>query len=401
MAEAPRRRRSSKRRRAHEVYEAPRRRSSRRMHAARRGGDMGARVGQFALAVGAAGLGFVLADGIDRWLSTYDPSATGEKPKDKFTSDGAGTLANTLNVASSPGLMRIGAGIGMTAIPAIAAMYVEQPFVRASLEGAAIGAGVSLFKSLWNNFLMPMLVGKDTSTAALQKSFIARLYPAEVAASINLRQTDDAGAKRTPQMAVSSTGSGALSAPADVGPFALAASAGGDRLPTVQNVWGTGAQNIPGMPPGIANLPTAAEAMNMALSDGSGSIGSIFDTIAADVRRLMPHATPAQHGAEAARRMHHEMTLRCHVVPHAAPGVRDEAGVAEAPMGIAAPIPTGTVAAEPWQPDPNTIVGPGPQVRTTVGPQPPDTSCGCIADNNPFLGFVGDEPAETASASLS
>ena len=54
--------------------------------------------------------------------------------------------------------------------------------MRSSLEGLAIGSGINLFKMLWNNFLMPMLVGKDTSDPALQKSYIARLYPAEVAA---------------------------------------------------------------------------------------------------------------------------------------------------------------------------------------------------------------------------
>lgn len=396
VMESPRRRRKSSRRRVHAVNEAPRRRSSKRHYSreAKRGTDMATHAGRLALAVVSSGLGFVLADGLDRLLSTYDPTAT-EKPKDKFTSDGAGTLANTLNVASSPGLMRIGVGIGMTAVPAIAAMYVEQPFIRSSLEGAAIGAGVSLFKTLWNNFLMPMLVGKDTSTAALQKSYIARLYPAEVAASINLRQTDSAGAARTPQMAVTSAGSGALSAPpADVGPFALAASAGGDRLPTLQNVWGTGAQNIPGMPPGIADLPTVAQALRQQAGMADGGLGGLFDNIVSQVRQAMPHASAEQHGAEAARRMHHEMTLRCTPVQHPAAGVRDEAGVS------AAPVATG-VAAEPWSPGPPSIPGMGPQgVPGSGGPQPPDTSCGCIADDNPFLGFVGDEPAEPASASM-
>jgi hypothetical protein len=384
MESPKRRRKSSSRRRVRAVSETPRRKSKRHYsREAKRGGkDLASHAGQLALAVVSGGLGFVLADGLDRLLSTYDPTAT-EKPKDKFTSDGAGTLANTLNVASSPGLMRIGAGIGMTAIPAVAAMYVDHPFIRSSLEGAAIGAGVSLFKTLWNNFLMPMLIGKDTSTAALQKSYIARLYPAEVAAALNLRQTDDAGAKRTPQTAVSSAGSGALSAPpADVGPFALAAP----EFPTLQNVWGTG------------EFPTAAQVFHQqaGMADGGdGGLGALFGDIVSQVRRAMPNMGPAEAAAEAARRMHHEMTLRCRVVPHAA-GVHGEAGVSAAPAA-----PTG-LAAEPWQPGPPSVPGVGPQgLPTTAGPQPPDTACGCIGDDNPFLGFVGDEPAESASVSAS
>lgn len=171
------------------------------------------------------GIGFVAADGLDRFLATYNPAAT-EKPKDKFTSDGAGTLANTLNIAAMPGWKRVVAGLGMTAVPALGSTCVKQPMVKASLEGAAIGAGISAFKTLWSNVLMPLLVGKDTSPAALQKSYIARLYPAEVAAHISLAAQKGADGKMA---AGPYPASGALSdAPqagvgADVGPFALAA----------------------------------------------------------------------------------------------------------------------------------------------------------------------------------
>lgn len=223
------------------------------------------------VAVVSGGVGFVLADGIDRFLATYDPSATGEKPKDKFTSDGAGTLANTLNVASRPSLIRVAAGIGTAAVPAVASMYVDNPFMKSGLEGLAIGAGVSVFKTFWNNFLMPMLIGKDkTSTGDLQKSFIARLYPAEVAAHINLEQK---------QTSASGVAFGALSG-GDVGPFALAAESpypdAGQALrratgvqdaayPSAQNVWGTGG-------PG-SDYPTAAQAMGTGAPAGHGNPG--------------------------------------------------------------------------------------------------------------------------------
>lgn len=223
-------RRRGKRRARENVMEASRRtsrRSSRRrsrgMFERRGNGTLG--VGGVVLMVASGGLGFVFADGIDRLLATYNPSSTEEKPKDKFTSDGNGTLANTLNIASMPGWMRLAAGVGITAVPAVGAAYVKNPLVRASLEGAAFGAGISTFKTLWNNIVMPLLLPKETDTATLQKSYIARLYPAESAARINTRPKAADGSERTPEQIeqarrVSSAGSGALS-DQDVGPFAL------------------------------------------------------------------------------------------------------------------------------------------------------------------------------------
>ena len=260
------------------VSEASRHHRRRRSHvrASRKSSGMG--MGEFALALFSGGIGFVLADGIDRLLATYNPASTEAKPKDKFTSDGAGTLANTLNVASAPSLVRIGAGVGLAAVPAIGSRYVNNPYARSALTGAAIGSFVSLFKMLWNGFAMPMLAPKDTSAAGLQKSYVARLYPAEVAATLNRKQS---------QTAVSSGGgAGALSgppshqagvgAPKDVGPYALSgdspypdaaealrqqagtAGPGGD-FPTVQNVWGTG-----------ENYPTAQQA----LTQETGHVGA-------------------------------------------------------------------------------------------------------------------------------
>jgi len=367
MYETPKRRRRSRRaREASPVMEA--RRSRRRYHRsseAKRGGGGGMSPAEFGVAIVSAGLGFVLADGLDRMLATYDPTAT-TKPTDKFTSDGAGTLANTLNVAAMPDWKRLVAAVGMTAAPAVGSMYVKNPMLKSGVEGLAIGAGVSLFKTLWSNVLMPLLVGKDTSVPALQKSYIARLYPAEVAAHLNSRKTDDAGAARTPQMAVSSAGSGALSgppaqtyaapaapvagvgAPADVGPFALSDSprypdaaqalrtaAGVSDFPSLQNTWGTGSSAAGGLLPTVQHTwGTGAEATGMGGSAAGG---------------LLP--TPAQ------------------------------------AMGTGAP----------YMPGPPPGPGPGPQVDRGSDP----SACGCIGDDNQFLGFVGDEAADNTLLSTS
>jgi hypothetical protein len=328
VAEATKRRRPRRARRTREynyTMEARRsRRGGRRTREAAKG-QRGMQMAQLAIAVASGGLGFVIADGLDRLLSTYDPAAT-EKPKDKFTSDGAGTLANTLNVASPPGFMRLAAGLGVAAVPAVGAAFVVNPFLRSSLEGAAIGAGVNLFKTLWNNLLMPALRPKDTSPASLQKSYIARLYPAEVAAAINLAAKKDATTGKMAEGPYPAAGvlsnqpAAGVGAQADVGPFAVGAESpypdaaqalrsaagvqgpGGD-YPTQQNVWGTGAQ--------VAEYPTAAQAM------GTG-----------------------------------------------------------APTGVSA-----------WAPNQPPGTGPGPSART------PDegAACACLGEDNPFLGFVGDE----------
>jgi len=265
------------------------------------------------------GIGFIVADGLDRFLATYNPSAATPAPTNKFTSTGNGTLANTLNVASMPKWARVGAAVGVAAVPALGSVYIKNGLMKSSVEGFAIGASISAFKTLWNNVLMPMLIGKDTSTSTLQKSYIARLYPAEVAASINMKAN---------QVAVSSTGSGALSgapevgtgAP-DVGPFALA-----DSSP----------------------YPTADQALRRATG----------------VQGDSPYPTVAS-------------------------ALRQEAGVhGDSPYPTAAAaIRAMTGVNAPWQPGPPPGPGPGPQAAPGSAP-----SCGCVGDEYAsFLGDAQEE----------
>ncbi len=242
-----------------------------RMHAGGGGGAM--RPAELGMAVLMAGLGFAGADMLDRFIATYNPAGTTAPSADKFTSTGAGTLANTFNVASRPSLMRLGAGAGAVALPAVVAMTLAKrsPMARASLEGMAVGAGVNFFKVIWSNVLIPLLTPKDTSVPSLQKSLFVRLYPTEITAHLNLAAH---------QMAVAP---GALSgAPApqlgvgapDVGPFALAgdssypdaaqalrraAGVQDQPYPSLQNTWGTGG-------PG-SDYPTAAQAMRGGVGD--------------------------------------------------------------------------------------------------------------------------------------
>jgi hypothetical protein len=414
--EAPRRRRAS--RRAH-AYEMPRRyrRSGKRSNP-----FSGA---ELALALGTGAAGFIVADMVDRLLATYDPTAA-TKPTDKFTSDGAGTLANTLNVAAQPTLLRGGVALAMAALPLIGSTFIAQPMLRSSLEGFGIGAGINAFKLLWQNLVMPLLKPADTSTAGLQKSFIARLYPAEIAAAINMAQ-------QPPTQAVSSGGgSGALSG-ADVGPFALSAEspypsaaealrqqAGiggpGGNFPTLQNTWGTG------------EFPTAAQAMGV-----GEAVSNIAQTVAANVPGVTPAQAAAAAGA-AAGRPHDIMGALVLVLPHvhpallmrvaqaihphvasinasaAAPAPAVPVATSPAPaagatsglygVGQSAPASTGQPMSAPLTAVPSAPVPVGPPPLPTPGPRvnsPEHASegCACLSDDNPFLGFIGDGEEET------
>lgn len=372
--------------------------------------------GELLLAMGAGVAGFVAADFLDRFLATYDPSAA-TKPTDKFTSDGAGTLANTLNVASMPGMWRAAAAFGMAAAP-IGLSFVpavrRNPLLCSGLEGFAVGATINAFKLLVNSVIMPLLKPADTSTAGLQKSFIARLYPAEIAAAINLAQTP-------PQQAVSSGGgSGALSGP-DVGPFALSAespypdaaqalrqragiSGPGGNFPTLQNTWGTG------------EFPTAAQAMG---------VGETVSNIAQTVAATVPGVTPAQaaHAAgAAAARPHDIMGALVFVLPHVHPGLLTRLAqliqphvaslntgsapstpVATAPApgataglyGVGQAAPTGQPMGVPLSAVPTASIPMGPPPLPTPGPRSnspehANQGCACLGDGDQFLGFIGD-----------
>src|SRR6516164_7956636 len=116
-ASAPRRRR--RRRHSYEAsttYAPRRRRHHRRAHAFSNPLSGG---GEFALALISGGIGFAVADFVDRYMATYDPSAvakgTTAAPTDRFYGGTNGTLANTLNIASPPNLMRIGVGVAVPA----------------------------------------------------------------------------------------------------------------------------------------------------------------------------------------------------------------------------------------------------------------------------------------------
>ena len=321
-ARRPRRRRH----RAREVSEVKETRRRRRRHTrelgmfearSRRGkSGRGMYVAEMALAIGSGSFMYIVANGFDRWLATYNPETDPAKlPKHKFTSDGAGTLANTLNISSHPSWLRIGAGLGMAALPAVGSIFVEHPMLRSSLEGAAVGASVQFIQMIWSNVVVPLLAPKDTSNDGLKKSFIARLYPTEIAAAINMKaQTPPGPSALTGGTATGLSGAEAPAAGVgqpDVGPFALqgpsyypsavealrahAQAAGlnggheSNRLetgigyyPTVQELWrqASGGDTASGFRPSVQDILTRTT--------------TAVQSLAPAVQAAMPAATPAQ-----------------------------------------------------------------------------------------------------------
>ena len=189
--------------------------------------------GEVILAIISAGLGFAVADFVDRYLATYDPSAA-TPPTDRFTGGTNGTLANTLNISSPPSMIRLGAGVGVTALFGLGAYVVKNSLGRSALQGAMVGAGVNLFKLVWNAWVMGNLLKPAAADqATMQKSLGARLYPAEVVAAQNLASnppayTSPQGLNRAPQQQQHMPAAPPPARPqgvGDPGPFAIAPAA--------------------------------------------------------------------------------------------------------------------------------------------------------------------------------
>ena len=413
-----------------------------RRHYARAGklsklSTMGKKLGKLALYAAVAGVGFTLSDGVDRFLATYNPTHE-KKPTNKFTSDGAGTLANALNVASSPHALRIANAVGQVLVPAFVSMYVKNPLARSSMESYAVGAGVKAFSLLWTNVLMPMLGAHKTGDdpKKLMGSVIARLYPAEVAAKMNMDQKP--------------TAEGALSGGPDVGPFAIGApSPYPDAVEALQRQAGvsdnetyptaaqalrkqTGVDGPYGFRPAP---PTGRYGNNPIINRWHGAHpqfqpGGYAHSVAMSRQwgRFQSPSAPGHH--------HHHCMLRAktmypsytaeqlhswclahpystHPYLYVGPTQNPVTGVISAPQDLtdtglspeeqanaappnAAPAPAPFPPAVVPTPDPvgPPTYAPGPGTSPGPGPQPVSTSdCGC-GDDNKFLGFIGDAQEE-------
>jgi len=394
----PRSRSRSRGARESTVTEARPRRRSYAMEEMAGGGDM-------AITTLTAGGGFVAFDVLDRFLASYDPSAA-TKPTDKFTSDGSGAMANTLNIASMPSPTRWAAAILPTAATAFASMGAEDETARAVLEGITIGGGINIIKLLWSNVVMPLLAPSDTSTPSLQKSIVCRLYPAEVAAAIN-------SSAKPPQHAVSSGGgAGALSgAPypqlpmgvGDPGPFALSGSSPYDDASQALS-------KAAGLLHDSPAYASAHDVLQRAVGVGGDSpYASSSDALrlglaeaANVVAATVPNVNPVDAhvaAASAVARPHDLLGSLTVTLPHVPLHMIMAAAQALAPLvsklapvvAATQPAPTtGTGQPPAYMPGPPPGPGPGPQ----FGDHQHGEGCGCgdgSLAGNAYVGALGDE----------
>ena len=250
---------------------------------------------ELALAIGTGSLAYIVANGFDRFLATYNPTTDPTKlPNGKFTSDGTGTLANALNIASHPSWLRLGAGFGMAALPAVGSIFVEHPMLRSSLEGAAVGASVQFLQMLWSNVLVPLLAPK-ADDALIKKSFIARLYPNEVVAHLNMQAQHLAPPVTGLSGAEEPAPTAGVGSP-DVGPFALE---GPSYFPSAVEVLRAHAAGLEGghesnrIETGIGNAyPSVAEVWRIATGGdthyGRPTVQDVLTRTVAAVQGLTP-----------------------------------------------------------------------------------------------------------------
>lgn len=232
-AAAPRRRR----RRHHVRAAAAESRYRRRRRHSRRNPFSGA---ELAFSIGTGVLGYIGADLVDRFLATYDPAAYGASgaslPTDRFTG-GNGTQANTLNIAAQPSMLRLGAAIGMAALPLFGASMIKNSMAKSAAQGFGLGAAIKAGVLVWNGYIVPKVFMPPAGTNPTQtSSFGLRVYPAELVAAENLAASPQGGINgqgfnpglaRRPAPAVAPQRAPAMlgAAPADVGPVAQPARA--------------------------------------------------------------------------------------------------------------------------------------------------------------------------------
>jgi len=124
--------------------------------------------GELALAFVTGGIGYALTDLLDRYLATSATPPAG--------------MPNAVAVMTAPGLTRILAQAGFTALPFIGAYFVKQPMGRAALQGLGLGAGIHLVGQLIKSYVMAKaLKSNDTGKRLYGDAIAANMLSAAAA----------------------------------------------------------------------------------------------------------------------------------------------------------------------------------------------------------------------------
>jgi hypothetical protein len=131
--------------------------------------------GELTLAFVTGGLGMFAGNMLDRYIATRAGAAATGGPGT------GGTADNATAIAAAPSIWRILAQGGLAAVFIAPAHFVRNPMGRAALQGAGLGVGVGLIKTLVEYFVIQKFFGKDSSGTATP--FGQRYFPAEMAAT--------------------------------------------------------------------------------------------------------------------------------------------------------------------------------------------------------------------------
>ncbi len=116
--------------------------------------------GELALAFVTGGIGFAVTDLLDRYIATAATPA-------------AGTVPNIVAIDAAPGITRILAQAGLTALPFIGAYFVKKPMGRAALQGFGLGAGIHLVGQLIKSYVMAKALANNATGQRLYAEAIA------------------------------------------------------------------------------------------------------------------------------------------------------------------------------------------------------------------------------------
>ena len=234
--------------------------------------------------VGITGIvGYGLADFVGRYLSTAP--VTAGMPANSLPP--GQSIPNDQATMAFPSWSSMGAQFGIAAVPMIASAFVDSPWGRAALQGMGLGAGFSLFGSLFKGFMANML-----SNSALGQ----QLYLAEIEAQASVAAAPPA-------------------APATTAPAAAPAVAPA---------------------PGMAGLPTGVGRAMLRAPNGIGQ---------AQRQRALPITAPPNLRATAPSIPGGIMTNGGDVIPTPQPGARLPGGPSTGPQCAPCTSTTGGIAA--------------------------------------------------------
>lgn len=134
--------------------------------------------GELTFVVATAGLGWLVADFLGRYLNTTAVAVTAGTPSLVNGVPVGATMANDVATLVMPGYYSIGAQAGLALITGVGAHYAHSPMLKASLQGSMIGVGLHLFADI----AKPLMANLFKNSALGQRLYLAEIEAREAGA---------------------------------------------------------------------------------------------------------------------------------------------------------------------------------------------------------------------------